>query len=156
MSDDVTPENHPPAPDGFIVQTHRRNFAWHSGPFYFRKEPTEPGVGFFSDARHANGFDVVHGGMLLTLADMALFDACFRKFGRFRAVTLTLNSEFLAPAPLGEFIEAKAEVVGGGKTIVMLRGLVTAKAQALMSFSGSLRRFASPEAGGDSAGTRRS
>lgn len=140
-----------PAPEGFVLQTHRRSFAWHSGPFYFRKEGPEPGVGFFSEPRHANAADAVHGGALLTLADMALFDATFRKFGRFRAVTLALNSEFLAPAPIGAFIEAKAEVIGGGKTIVILRGLVTTGGAALMSFSGSLRRFAPPPAATGSA-----
>jgi uncharacterized protein (TIGR00369 family) len=130
------------APEGYVLQSHRRSFAWHAGPFYFREDGPEPGVGFFSEARHQNAADAVHGGALLTLADMALFDATFRKFGRFRAVTLALNSEFLAPAPIGEFIAAKAEVIGGGKKIVMLRGLVTARDANLMNFSGSLRRFA--------------
>lgn len=143
------------APEGFVLQTQSKSFAWNSGPFYFRKEGPEAGVGFFSEARHANAADAVHGGALLTLADMALFDAAFRKFGRIRAVTLTLNSEFLAPAPIGAFIEARGEVVGGGRKIIMLRGLATANGAALMSFSGSLRRFERPAAGGGFVGLRR-
>jgi acyl-coenzyme A thioesterase PaaI-like protein len=130
-----------PAPEGWVLQHRRANFAWHAGPYYFRAEGPTPGVAFYSEPHHGNAADAVHGGALLTLADMALFDAAFRKVGRFRAVTLTLTSEFLAPAPIGAFIEAAGEVIGGGRKIIILRGLVSSAGAPLMSFSGTLRRF---------------
>ena len=130
-----------PAPDGWVLQTRRANFAWHAGPFYFRKEGPAPGVGFFSEPHHANMGETVHGGALLTLADMSLFDTCHRKVGRFKAVTITLNTEFLAPAPVGAFIEASGEMIGGGKTILIVRGMVSAGGTPLMNYSGTLRRF---------------
>lgn len=141
MNDVTTAKEPRPAPKGWVLQHRRANFAWHSGPFYFREEGAPPGIGFYSEPHHANMGETVHGGALLTLADMALFDACHRKFGRFKAVTITLNTEFLAPAPIGVFIEAVGEVVGGGKTIMIVRGLVSTGATALMNFSGTLRRF---------------
>lgn len=116
-------------------------FASEAGPFYFRTEPKTPGVGFFAEPRHANIAGIVHGGALLTLADMSLFDICFRALGRFRAVTVTLNSEFLGPGPIGEFIEATGELTRAGRKLLFCRGLVTAKDAAVMSFSGVLKRL---------------
>lgn len=133
-----------PAPEGWLLQDFRDGFAYGAGPFYFRADPETPGVGFFSDKRHANLGGIVHGGALLTLADMALFDICFRALGRFRAVTVTLNSEFLGAASIGEFIEASGELIGGGKSLLFARGLVTAKGEALMSFSGAVKRLGGP------------
>jgi uncharacterized protein (TIGR00369 family) len=136
-----SPNEARPAPEGWVLQTWRGNFAWHAGPIYFRKEGGPPGVGFFSESHHANRGETVHGGALLTLADMALFDICHRKLGRFNAVTITLNTEFLSPAPVGAFIEASGELIGGGKTVLIARGTVTTSGKALMNFSGTLRRF---------------
>jgi acyl-coenzyme A thioesterase PaaI-like protein len=131
----------PAAPAGWAVQSVTDVFSYHAGPVYFREAGPVPGVGIFADERHRNTGDIVHGGALLMLADMSLFDICHRKLGRFKAVTLTLSSEFLSPAPVGAFIEASGEMLGGGRTILMARGLVSSQGKPLMSFSGSLRRF---------------
>lgn len=137
---DVAPSPRP-APEGWVIQRLTGNFAWHAGPFYFREKGPTPGVAFFSEPHHANRADSIHGGALLTLADMSLFDICHRKLGAFKAVTITLNTEFLAPAPIGVFIEAAGEMIGGGRKLLIARGLVTAGGKPLVSFSGTLRRF---------------
>ncbi|NWG70156.1 MAG: PaaI family thioesterase [Parvularculaceae bacterium] len=136
-----TPNQHRPAPEGWAIQSMKGNFAWHAGPFYFREAGPTPGVAFFSEPHHANKADSIHGGALLTLADMSLFDICHRKLGAFKAVTITLNTEFLAPAPIGVFIEATGEMTGGGRKLLIARGIVSTGGQPLVSFSGTLRRF---------------
>ncbi|MEQ8936584.1 MAG: PaaI family thioesterase [Amphiplicatus sp.] len=131
-----------PAPEGWFVQNHLETFSGHAGPFYFREPGPASGVGFFSEPRHANLADIVHGGALLTLADMSLFDICFRAAGgRFKAVTVSLNCEFLSAGPIGEFIEASGEMTRGGKSLMFARGLITAAGKPLMSFSGILKRL---------------
>jgi len=131
-----------PIPPGWMMRSHPQTFSAHAGPFYFREEGSVPGVGFFSEPHHANLGQVVHGGALMTLADMALFDICFRAEGKmFKAVTVTLNAEFLTPAPIGEFIEASGEVVKSGKRLSFVRGLVVAHEKTILSFSGSLMRI---------------
>lgn len=130
------------APPGWQLQAHPQTFSGHAGPFYFREDGPTPGVGFFSEPHHANLGGVIHGGALMTLADMALFDIIFRaQDERFKAVTVTMNSEFLNPGPLDEFIEATGEVVKSGKRLSFVRGLVTARGKTLMAFSGSLMRI---------------
>lgn len=131
-----------PAPEGWVLRTHPQTFSTHAGPFYFRKEGKLPGVGFFSEPHHGNLGGVVHGGALMTLADMSLFDICFRHEGKFfKAVTVTLNAEFLNPAPIGEFIEATGELTKPGKRLSFARGVITSGDKTLLAFSGSLMRI---------------
>jgi acyl-coenzyme A thioesterase PaaI-like protein len=128
-------------PDGWELPAFKDTFSAHAGPFYFRKGEA-PGVGFFAEPRHVNGGGVVHGGALLTLADMSLWDIARRAIGPFRGVTLTLNGEFLEPGEIGAFIEARGELTKRGKSLLFARGLIVQDGKTLMSFSGTLKRFA--------------
>ncbi|GJL95009.1 MAG: thioesterase [Hyphococcus sp.] len=141
MTDDNFLKASKPAPEGWVLQSHPQTFSAHAGPFYFREEGAEPGVGFYSEPHHGNLGQMVHGGALMTLADMALFDAAFREEGQFAAVTVTMNAEFLYPGPIGEFIQARGEVVKAGKGMIFVRGLVSVKDKKLLAFSGSLKRL---------------
>ncbi|MAW81611.1 MAG: thioesterase [Parvularcula sp.] len=129
------------APEGWALQSHRETFSGHAGPFYFRKEGAPAGVGFFSRSHHANMAGIVHGGALLTLADMALWDICRREIGVFKGVTVTLNAEFVGAGPVGAFIEATGEMVKSGRKMLFARGIVSAEGETLMSFSGTLKRL---------------
>ncbi len=132
-----------PAPDGWVFHEIPQRFAGRAGPFYWRVEGP-PGVGFFSKPHHGNLGEVVHGGVLLTLADMALFTFCRDVLAGDKAVTVTLNSEFLNPGPIGAFIHADGEVTKAGKSILMARGIVRAGDTPLLAFSGSLKRLSQP------------
>ena len=139
MSEEKKTEFSPPP--GWRLSQYSHTFSGRAGPFYFLEEGKIPGVGFFSEPHHANLGGVVHGGALMTLADMSLFDICFREAGMFPAVTVTMNAEFVRPGPIGSFIEAAGEVVKSGKSMMFARGLVTAEGKTLLSFSGSIKRL---------------
>ena len=128
------------APEGWTMQSHEHTFSGRAGPFYFRKEGGKAGVGFFAESHHANMGGVIHGGALLTLADVALWDICRREIGVFKGVTVTLNAEFVGAGPIGGFIEASGEMVKSGRKLMFARGLITADGASLMSFSGTLKR----------------
>ena len=146
MSTSFTP------PPGWALQSHAQTFSGHAGPFYFR-EGDEPGVGFYAEAHHANLAGVVHGGALMTLADMALWDICRRSIGLFMGVTVTMNAEFLGPGPVGAFITATGEATRIGGSLMFARGMVEADGKPLLAFSGSLKRR-SRSAPGDSPAPR--
>ena len=140
MTEEKTSPKFRPAPDGWSMQSHLETFSGQSGPFYFRDAGEEPGVGFFAEPRHANMGGVLHGGVLLTLADMALWDICKREIGFFKGVTVTMNAEFVGAGPIGGFIEATGEMVKAGGKLMFARGLISADGAPLMSFSGTLKR----------------
>lgn len=141
MSDATVDTKPRPAPDGWVLQRHIGTFSGHAGPYYFREDGPVPGVAFFAEPHHANLAGVVHGGALLTLADMALWDICRREIGIFKGVTVTLNSEFVGGGPVGEFIEATGETTRVGGKLLFARGLVTAKGETLLAFSGTLKKL---------------
>lgn len=132
-----------PAPEGWVFKEWGETFSSVAGPFYYRKGDA-PGIGFYAEQRHANMGGVVHGGMLLTLADMSLFDTCFRKTGDFVAVTVSLNSEFIRGGPVGAFIVATGELIRSGRSLSFVRGVVTADDDILMTYSGTLKRLGPP------------
>ena len=135
-----------PAPPGWKLQTLGETFAGRAGPFYWRQDGA-PGVGFFSKPHHGNLGGVVHGGMLMTLADMALFNICWKALDGAMAVTVNLNSDFLRPGPIGAFIEASGELTKGGKSLLFARGMIRAGDQDLLAFSGTLKRLSRPAPG---------
>ncbi len=129
-------------PPGWIRQSLSDTFSAHAGPFYFRDGAEgRPCVAFLSAPCHANTGGMIHGGALLTLADMALWNICRHVTGPMKAVTLTLNAEFIAPGPIGRFIVASGEATKIGKSIMFARGDIRCGDDMLLTFSGSLKRF---------------
>lgn len=130
-----------PAPQGWVLRVHENSFSGRAGPYYWRQDGVRPGVGFFSKEHHGNLGGMVHGGALLTLADMSLFNICYKQLEGDMAVTVTLNSEFLNAGPIGKFIEATGEVTRAGRSLVFARGLVECEGTPLLAFSGTLKRL---------------
>jgi len=76
------------------------------------------------EPQHLNRSQVPHGGVLVTLIDTAAgYAGCYcAEPGRVRrAVTLSLSTSFLAPAPEGAKLTAKAWRTGGGQSIYFAR-----------------------------------
>ena len=72
------------------------------------------------ETRHLNRSGILHGGVLTTLVDTACgYSGCFCDTpGRARrAITLQLNTQFLAPARAGQRLVARAGTTGGGRSV---------------------------------------
>lgn len=117
-------------------------FEENIGPFYFK----DHGDGritcaFVSDDRSINGMGVLHGGMLMSFADYALFALARHHIGPNGAVTLSFNADFTAPAGAGEFIEADGEVVHSTPGTVFVQGRVFTGDRTLLRFAGVLKKL---------------
>lgn len=109
------------------------------GPFWTRREPGEPNAwryGFLAEKRHANLGGVVHGGMLMSFADDVLGMAVWEAAGRRPCTTVQLNTQFIAPARIGDFVEGKAEVLRATRSVVFVRGILTAGERTLVAADG--------------------
>jgi uncharacterized protein (TIGR00369 family) len=120
--------------------TPKGNFADVNGPLFARTVEGKLVIGFRVEARHCNPSGNCHGGMLMTFADMMLgmgsnFAA---KLGRFLP-TVNMTSDFLAPAPLGSWVEGSAEVLRVTRNLVFAQGLVTADGVPAMRASGIMK-----------------
>jgi acyl-coenzyme A thioesterase PaaI-like protein len=113
-----------------------------SGPFFHRALDDGSVVGaFVADGSHVNGIGIVHGGCLLTLVDYTMFTVVKRAIGDGEAVTVSLVSEFVGAGAIGDFIEAHAEIIKAGRSMVFARGIVRARGKPLLTFSGAMKRL---------------
>ncbi len=87
-----------------------------------------------------NAGGVVHGGALMTFADFALFALAHTDEDDGYGVTVAFTSEFLSGALEGELIEARGEVMGGGKSITFVRGVITGDGRPVLNFSGTIKK----------------
>jgi acyl-coenzyme A thioesterase PaaI-like protein len=94
------------------------------------------GVGFIADARHTNYHDTVHGGALMTFADIALGWIAADALGHPSCVTAQLAVQLVAAPKVGEFVSCQAELVRQTSQLIFVRGLITADARTVASADG--------------------
>jgi acyl-coenzyme A thioesterase PaaI-like protein len=109
-----------------------------NGPLYGKRDGGYFLLGFRVEERHCNPARICHGGMLMTFADMQL------PFGvRLQTnvdpgflPTVSLSAEFMAPAPLGSWIEGRTEVLKTTRNLAFAQCLVTADGSPVLRASG--------------------
>jgi uncharacterized protein (TIGR00369 family) len=74
------------------------------------------------DERHLNGRGVVHGGMLMTFADLALGQAAWDATDHAFVVTINMQAQFLKAARAGDLIEVAPQLVRRTRSLLFLRG----------------------------------
>jgi acyl-coenzyme A thioesterase PaaI-like protein len=75
----------------------------------------------------------------MTFADYSLFVIAYDQLRGVHSVTVSLNGEFVAGAPLGALLTCRGEVVRAGRSLIFVRGLIDSGGDAVMSFSGVIK-----------------
>ena len=126
-------------PAGFVPLTVPGEFIRANGPLYLRHEGELVLLGFRVEPRHTNPMGICHGGMLASFADMLLPISVHHKRADvgFRFLpTISLQLDYLAPAPLGSWVQGEAQVLRVTRTLVFAQGLVTADGEPSLRVSG--------------------
>jgi uncharacterized protein (TIGR00369 family) len=121
-------------PDGFKVLAVGGDFVALNGPLYVRSVAQPDGsklrhLGFRVEKRHTNPMGNCHGGMLATFADMLLPMLAHRQSPELRnqfLPTVSLQIDYLAPSPLGAWVQGDAQVLRVTRNLAFVQGLVTA------------------------------
>jgi len=130
-------------PPGYQVYEYDDPFEDHVGPLGYKVVDGTITFAFLADARHRNTAGTVHGGMLMTFADFALcLTATWDQSGE-KCVTVSCNSEFVAPGRPGDVIEASGEVVRRTRSLTFVRGQVYADERILLNYSAIVKRIIS-------------
>ncbi len=109
------------------------------GPFYFKKEGNSYVSAFRAARKHMNGGSIMHGGCTMTFADFSLFAIAYDHVDR--GVTIAFNSEFLSGPMIGQLIEARGEVLRAGRSLVFVRGIVTADGVPALNYSATIKKL---------------
>jgi len=112
-------------------------FSRVSGGLWTRGELPELRIGFIAADPHRNGhMGTVHGGMLLTFADVSLGYAVTRLLGGLNCVTAQLQTQFISAAEVGDFVECRPEVLRRSAQLVFLRALLVVGDRTVASVDG--------------------
>lgn len=80
--------------------------------------------GLLTTAEHVNPQGVLHGGILMTLADHGLSMLAWEASRRAPCTTIQLNTHFLAPVVPGDFVELRGDVTKATNGLVFVRGIL--------------------------------
>ena len=126
-------------PEGFAPAALGGDFIRHNGPLYLRRQGARMQMGFRVEPRHCNPAEICHGGMMASFCDM-LLPICAHHQAQPLAQrflpTISLQLDYLAPSPLGAWVQGEADVLRTTATLVFVQGLVTADGQPVARTSG--------------------
>ena len=126
-------------PDGFVPLPMGGEFIGANGPLYLLHRGDDVRVGFRVESRHTNPMGICHGGMMASFCDMLLPISVHRKsreVGMRFLPTISLQIDYLAPAPLGAWVEGTAQVLRATRSLVFVQGLVDADGTPVARCSG--------------------
>ncbi|MFN7054275.1 PaaI family thioesterase [Hyphomonas sp.] len=114
-------------------------------PLYSRATEREVAIGLILSEAHCNSRGLVHGGLIASLADNAMGLSCvaaLQSEGRAAPaglVTVTLNTDCIAAARLGQWLVTDTHFVKTGGTLCFASGLVRADDVPVARVSGTFR-----------------
>lgn len=112
------------------------------GPLYYKRGPNGGcRCAFIVEQKHVNGQDGLHGGMMMTFADYALFMIARDELGDDSAVTVSFNADFCSRGELGDFIESAGEVVHTTRKMLFVRGTIFTADRVILRYAGVLKRI---------------
>lgn len=109
------------------TQAVMQHFSAALGPIWLRGEPGDREVALFTTKRVVNDFEgMMHGGALMTFADIALGIAAADTLRPPLMATAQLQFHFTAAAPIGVLLTCKPEMVRKTSHLIFVRGLFEA------------------------------
>ena len=127
-------------PQGFLPETGTDPAEDHIGPFLLRRHETEFAAGFMPEPHHGNNMSIVHGGVLMTMADFALCAQARYGTSDLNIITVSLNVEFLAATQVGQWVQSEGAVTRRTGSLVFVQGLLKQAETVVLSYSGVGKR----------------
>jgi len=129
-------------PDGWKPVRMHPGFFMRTGSYNYQHQG--PGVthwAFRADDGHLNANGTVHGGMLMTFADHVAGAAVFRAVNKRPCATVTLNTDFLAAAKSGDWVEGVAEVTRTTRSLAFVRVKIWSEDRTILTATGIWKIF---------------
>lgn len=125
----------PAPPPGYRETKLIDPFEIFMGPVYETGEGAARRFLLIVDERHVNMRGIIHGGMLMTLADLALGQAVWDATDYAASVTVNMQSQFLKSAKKGDRIEVCPQISRRARALVFARGDFTVAGEVIFSAS---------------------
>ena len=131
----------PDFPDAWRVTDPADPFETGTGPFMMPIEDDgDPRIALLVEPRHCNTSGATHGGLLATMADLALCARACHGMPNERAVTVSLTTSFVSGGGVGDFLIARAELVRRTRSLTFVNATITVGDRILLTASGITKR----------------
>ncbi len=129
----------------------------HVGPVFMRVEAEEVVIGVRVCAHHTNRAGTLHGGMFGTLADVAIGNnIAFTRWhqqgeelpaaptagSRPPMATVSMSTDFVGTAKLGDWVEVRVDVQKAGRTLAYANAYLICDGERIGRVSAVFRLFA--------------
>jgi len=105
-------------PEGFEPIFRSSPYLELLGPIFNKKTENGLVIGLMAETKHCNAREQVHGGVLSSLADIALgYNAAFSGDTVVPMVTASLTIDYAGSAKLGDWIEIETDIQKVGRTM---------------------------------------
>ncbi len=128
------------APDGFTDFEVGAGFVDHIGPIYWKLEKDSCELGFRVLEHHLNPGGICHGGLMMTVVDMAIgFSVCWNCRLLSFAPSINNNFDFIRAGHLGDWMQTETELIQKTKRMGFARGLLKGPNGPVMRYNGILK-----------------
>ena len=147
-------------PDGFQPVEPGSPFVDLAGPFYFREESDSLVIGLLVEEKHCNSGGTAHGGLISTMADVALGNSVghasiseeerqkWREDGHrlqrapIPRVTVNLTTDFAGFARAGDWVTMRVDIQKLGKSLSFVNAYLECNGERIARSSGVYRNLA--------------
>ena len=107
------------------------------GPLHEKRGEGSISLGLRVEKKHSNSRGICHGGVLATLADLALgYGMMARTGSRAGFVTAQLSIDYAGAAEIGDWIHSEVEVQRVGSRLAFANGYLCVGANRILRMSG--------------------
>ena len=125
------------APPGFKPLPSASPFNELVGPLHEKRGEGSISIGLRVEKKHSNSRGICHGGVLATLADLALgYGMMARTVSRGGFVTAQLSIDYAGAAEIGDWIHSEVEVQRVGSRLAFANGYLCVGANRILRMSG--------------------
>jgi uncharacterized protein (TIGR00369 family) len=129
-------------PEGFVKHEPDDPYEEHNELHYIHdKGDGSVEVGLLAGERHANEYGAVHGGVMMMLADAALCMNSRWPDPEEGAITVSINSDFVAGAQIGEFLQTRSRVVRRTRSLSFVNCDIHVGGRVVLTSSGIIKRL---------------
>ena len=145
-----------PVPEGFQQMDSNSPFIQLIGPIYYRADDTSATFGVLVEEKHCNSSGRVHGGLIATVADIALGNSighagiteeereAWRSTGKLTIqrkpmVTVSMATDYSGTAQVGDWIEVNVDVQHLGRSMAFANAYFEQGGQRIVRTSGVYR-----------------
>lgn len=125
-------------PEGFACLPTGLGFTDNLQPCYRRIGDGQVSFGLLVDRQHSNVMGLCHGGVLVTLADIAAANGVNAARGvRGGSPTVNLSLDFISAARMGQWIQADVHSVSVKRRFGFASGLISSREGVVARFNGT-------------------